>query len=206
MKALASALALFLVGLTGVWLWFDATSDAVQDTAGVVAVSSLDPGSVSAVQVPGEDGAAPDDAADVAGGDTQAAQAAQEQLEAVDEVDDKVLAATVTSLRGIFDGVRLGSQTLSEDLHAAADEIAAAEKAAAEAKKAEEKAAQQPAPAPQPAPQPAPVQPAPNPGGPPGPCWDWDDDDGWEWDCDDDDDDDWDDDDWEDYWEDYYDD
>ena len=199
MKALASALALVLVGLFGVWLWFDATSDAAQDTVGVVAVSTLEPEAVSTAQVPGQDGSPSEvsdatDEAEAADAADAAARTAEEQLRAVDEVDDKVLAATVSSLRGVFDGVRVGSETLAADLRAAADD-----KAAAEA----EQPAPQPAPAqPAPAPQPVPVQPAPSPGGPPGICWEWDDDDGWEWECDDD----WDDDDWEDYWEDYYDD
>src|SRR5690606_22407210 len=42
MKVLASALALLLVGLTGVWLWVDATAEAGQDRAGVVITGEAD--------------------------------------------------------------------------------------------------------------------------------------------------------------------
>lgn len=104
MKALASALAMVLIGLTGVWLWLDATSAVGQDTAGVVIVSDVDPEAVTAVQVP-EDPAGQDDAAaDPAAGEPAVAedlgaQAAEEQLGAADEIDDKVMAATITSLR-----------------------------------------------------------------------------------------------------------
>lgn len=163
MKALASALALILVGLTGVWLWVDATSDAAQDVAGVVVVSPVEPEAVSTTQAPEQDDAGADDAAVTADPDDaeataeESTEAAEDQLQAADEVDDKVIAATVASLQGIFNGFRVGSQTLADDLRAAADQIAAEEqaadeerkaeeKAAADARKAEEQAAQQPAP------------------------------------------------------------
>src|SRR5690606_10916822 len=44
MKLLASALSLVLVGLTGIWLWFDATAQARQDLPGVVVSADQDPG------------------------------------------------------------------------------------------------------------------------------------------------------------------
>lgn len=222
MKALASALAMLLIGMAGVWLWLDATTTPSQDRAGVVVVSDADPASLLTVQVPDQDpGATQGEPPRAALTDTRLAEA---RLEQVDEIDDAVVSAAIHSLRGVFRGLRTGGETLSLDLRAAADELAA-EQAAADAAREEDSAAAQPAPtqapvaqpapvqpAPvQPAPvQPAPVQPEPNPGGPPGPCWEWDDDDGWEWECEDDwDADDWEDyleDYWEDYWEDYYDD
>lgn len=205
MKALASALAMVLIGLTGVWLWFDATSTASEETTGVVIVADAGAEATSSAQVsgqvsgqvPGQEEAATETAQ--AGGSLEAAQTAEEQLPAADEIDDTVVAATISSLRGVFNGLRVGSQTLSEDMRTAADEVLAQEKADEAARKKEkEKAAAQPAPRPQPqpAPQPVPVQPAPVTGGPPGPCWEWDDDE-WEYECDDE---------WEDYWDDYLDD
>lgn len=65
MKLLASALSLILVGLTGIWLWFDATAQARQDLPGVVVTADQDPGA-PAVRQPDADSDADGDTASAA--------------------------------------------------------------------------------------------------------------------------------------------
>ena len=121
MKALASALALVLVGLFGVWLWFDATSDAAQDTAGVVVVSSLEPEAVSTDQVPGDDSATTEDSADPADpAAEERAGAAEEQLQAADEVDE-LESAAAPGIEALAPGA--GDEDTAVDAETGADEL-----------------------------------------------------------------------------------
>lgn len=170
MKLLASALALVLVGLASVWLWFDATVSAEQDTAGVVITTEAPAGQpggplgpTSSVRPAAPDqGGAPTTTPTPEGND-----ALQREVDSARQEEDQALAAAAL--------VAVLGRAADETVTAAASALTSAE------------ASSEPVPAtpePAPAPAPQPVQPAPVS---PGLCWD---DDEWE-ECDDD----WDDDD-----------
>lgn len=190
---LASAVALVLVGLTGMWLWFHATADARQDLTGVVVSADAVPGDPEVSQ-PDDPATQPDDPA--AQTDGTAAQtdgaAATQQASAqpeLGEADRDAVAGrgvTVDTLLATLRAARGDLTALSEDIVAQVEKDRAK---AASTGKGSSGPAQPAAPV---APAPQPVNPAPVT--PPGMCWD---DDEWE-ECDDD----WDDDDWDDDWDD----
>lgn len=130
MKIFASVVALVLVGLTGGWLWMDATAQARQETDGIVITGAVDPATASGLlnaAQPGAQDAGP-------GAPSSAGRPAS-----LDEV--------VTLLAS-------SSQALVER----ADEARQAEKAAADKKAADDRSGEQPA-TPIPV-QPAPVTPS----------------------------------------------
>lgn len=192
---LASAVALIMVGLTGMWLWFDATADARQDLPGVVVTVDDVPAEAGVVQ-PADDAAPADgqQAADATDGPSR------------EQADREAVTTHMASVDGLMAFLRAARGDLTQ---MSDDVLAQAAKEKAEKEKKEKEEAKAAASnsgsgssgssgsgggyVPPAAPAPQPVNPAPVT--PPGMCWD---DDEWE-ECDDDDwDDDWDDDDWDD--------
>lgn len=164
MKLLASAVALIMVGLTGMWLWFDATADAREDLPGVVVSVDDVPADLGVVQ--------PDDA----GSATQAQVAA-------DAADQSASAPTAAD-QG--DRAQADREAVTSRL-AMVDTLVTTLRAGRLLSGSSGGAAQSPAPTTAPAPQP--VNPA--PATPPGMCWDdgeledcddWDDDGDDDWD------------------------
>jgi hypothetical protein len=186
MKMFASVVALVLMGLTGGWLWMDATANGRQDAEGVVITGPVDPASATALLADPTGSA--DDAAGTSTTPGDEAQATRQEV--LDSVV-ALLGASSDRLVARADEIRK-EQAAKAKAEQAAQETAA--KQAEEQRKADEKAAQEAEKAAEQArkdaerraTQPVPVQPAPIV--PSGTC-EWDDDD-YEWDCDDDDDDD----------------
>ncbi len=185
MKILASVVALVLVGLTGGWLWMDATAQARQDTEGVVITGAVDPQTATGV-VGGADAGATvgpdrqvllDQVVTLLGSASdELVTRADQEREAADRAEKKAAEKKAAE-------ERKAAQRKAEEERKAAEK--AAEEAAEEERRAAEEAAEE-----QQWAEPIPVQPAPvSPGG----SCEWDDD---EWDCDDDGDDG--DDDWDD--------
>ncbi|GGK78812.1 hypothetical protein [Ornithinimicrobium pekingense] len=185
MKILASVVALVLVGLTGAWLWMDATAQARQEPAGVVITGPVDPDAVTAV-IGGQD--TTEDSAPT--GDSTGSATATEGPGRSASLDQVVTLLGSTSEALLTRAAE--AREAEEDAKAAEEERKAAEKAAEEQRRAAEKAAEEQRKAAEKAAEeqrraePIPVQPAPV--APGGGC-EWDEDDA-EWDCDDDDDDD----------------
>ena len=184
MKILASVVALVLVGLTGAWLWMDATAQARQDTAGVVITGPVDPQAVTSLGADGQDAVGDDAATGAAPGDG----ADPGRSASLDQVVT-LLGATSDALVARADEARQAeaeaaqARAAEEEREAAEEAEKEAEKAAEKERRAAERAAEEQRRA-----EPIPVQPAPvAPGG----ACEWDEDDA-EWECDDDDDD-WDD-------------
>lgn len=210
MKMLASAVALIMVGLTGMWLWFDATADARQDLPGVVVTAEAAAGGDPEVRQPGDE-PAPSQEQEAAAKDADAsaeAEAAQARESADREnvtsrmVNVDTLLATLRASRGDLTALADDIVTQVKDDRAKADSGGEGSSGSTGVSGWTGNPAPQPPPPPPPAPapQPQPVNPAPVT--PPGMCWDdgeleecddddwddddWDDDDGeWEWDDDD---------------------
>ena len=181
MKVLASALALLLVGLTGVWLWVDATAEAGQDRAGVVITGEADLATTRELAeaagldgppvVPGDEEAAPRSTEP----EPSPSEADAQRRTQAGQVVDVLLAASTelrTRVRDAIEEIRAEEQAAEQEAaereaaeRAAAEreaaERAAAEREAAERAAAEQEAAEREAAQQAPAPQPVPVQPPP---------------------------------------------
>lgn len=179
MKLLAAAVALILVGLSGVWLWFDATATARQDTPGVV-VTLDDPAPAGnapgAVHAPEADSAQDDGRQQATSSLAATLQAARGGLQELSSIAQQDQADAATNLDGA--GASHGVSGFSGRAAPTTDGSSAGPGGSGGG-------ARQPSPPAAPAaPTSAPHEPVPV--APPGQCWD----DG-EWgDCDDDDDDD----------------
>lgn len=188
MKILASVVALVLVGLTGGWLWVDATAQARQDSEGVVITGAVDPRTATGV-VGGagqQDGAV--DASDADGPATDAgatdpgAASGSDRQARLDQVvtllgsaSDRLITRADQERKVEDRAEKKAEEQRKAAEKKAEEERKAAERAEREARRQAEEEAEQRA-------QPIPVQPAPvSPGG----SCEWDDD---GWDCDDADD------------------
>jgi hypothetical protein len=189
MKILASVAALVLVGLTGGWLWMDATAQAGQDTQGVVITGAVDPqAATSLVSGPAEGSPAESGSGGVDGSSSSARQESLDQVVSLLGSASEELATRADEARQAEARARAeaAEEAADEAADAAEEAEKRAEKQAEEERKAREDALKEEQKARERAAkdaadrraEPIPVQPAPvSPGG----SCEWDED---EWDCD----------------------